>query len=1366
MSLLMAGADDVIAHPHRYRLARAGVFNVWQYDEQVFEFADGRMLLRGANGAGKSKTLELLLPFVLDGDRRRLSATGGQHHTSLLWLMLEDGAFGAPTRIGYVWVEFARTDAAGRREVLTCGIGIRASQSARTVTTWYFTTPRAVGDGLALADGSGPLTPERCREAVEPDGSYFDQHSGRAYKEHVGRTLFGLEPDRYDELLRMLYWLRRPQVGEDIDPRSLADTLSVALPQLDADLLRSTGESLDQLADFGQQIDTLDRATRAVQTYTQVYRQYAATVVGERARAALDAVAEQRRRQSDLREREAELASADEQLALAEGTLADAERREREARVRKSQLESSPEARSQQMLLEKQRRAHDQAEAADRAARDARRAEAEANDLHRAALNEAERLGRELTALTRHAETLGKGLVDQRVGATVVTPPLGAPPRDVTDAKRIQAQLREHAATVSDIRPAISAARVAVQTVEKALTRSEQAEREREAADERVADAERALEVSADRLRHAEQQAQAAEAAFTDALSTWRADDRAVPLELPEELDASLLHELPRHARAAARPYLDDLRERHSAATVERRAAEDELQRLRERRAAIEAERDPSPLPPALARTPRDPRSGDPLWRLIDFADGVDSERAAALEAALESSGLLDAWVRPDGAVLDAHTRDVVLAAGPVLAGPTLVDALVPAPAKDSPVPADTVRAVLARVRLAAHAAPAGPDTVCVGWDGTWRLGPLHGRAGKRAAQYVGAGARAAERARRLAEVDERIRDTETRVEQAKQLLDRLAGRIERLDTWLAAVPSPAALLEAWATVRSEQAVCDRDRAALTDRLEQARRARAHAAKAARELAELADLHALPTDRAGLRARDTALDGLDRLAEAQAERGDRLRGELERWMDARARADAKRRHADETAAEAERVKAGAKAARLEYETLRETFGAAVEELQRRLREVEEELDRATGDRKAAEERLREWDRKRGAHKEQTDQARRAVVEHAPVLATALHDFGVLHEVEGLLWTVFDRPAEADEVAALTSAAAYAVGDAVPQAVQRLARDLAARRPDQPVRGTTVLGRWNELLSGDAGATQPRYFEQHGVVVVVGRDQTGEHPISVLARRMAAKLAADRELFTEREGRIFTDHLLGDLGDALRKRRQEAEELVAAMNRLLANVSTSQGIRVRLDWRLKDEVVPEVREAAELLTKPMGALLPDERRRLKEALHRLIEASRTERPELDYTEHLNAALDYRAWSEFRIRISRPEAPNDWKVLTRRTPLSQGEQKVVCYLPLFAAASAHFTSVAGAAADAPRFVLLDDAFPKIDVRTHPKLFGLLVAFDLDFVITSERLWGDYETVPRLAIYEALRSPTERGIAQYKHLWDGRRLHAVGV
>ena len=272
-------------------------------------------------------------------------------------------------------------------------------------------------------------------------------------------------------------------------------------------------------------------------------------------------------------------------------------------------------------------------------------------------------------------------------------------------------------------------------------------------------------------------------------------------------------------------------------------------------------------------------------------------------------------------------------------------------------------------------------------------------------------------------------------------------------------------------------------------------------------------------------------------------------------------------------------------------------------------------------------------------------------------------------------------------------------------------------------------------------------------------------MTALARRVAAGVERDRELLTRREREQFERHVLGELGETLRLCRRDAQELVEAMNAQLGHVTTSQGIRVRLDWKLRDDVAAEAREAVDLLTQPVGALLPEERVKLHDALHRLIEASRAEHPELSYSEHLAVALDYRTWFAFTIRYTRPEGVGRWERLHRRSPLSQGEQKVLCYLPLFAAAAAHFTSLAGAAPYAPRLVLLDDAFPKIDVRTHPLLFGLLVQLDLDFVITSERLWGDHPTVPSLAIYEALRDPAQRGIAQYEYRWDGRTLESVG-
>ena len=381
-----------------------------------------------------------------------------------------------------------------------------------------------------------------------------------------------------------------------------------------------------------------------------------------------------------------------------------------------------------------------------------------------------------------------------------------------------------------------------------------------------------------------------------------------------------------------------------------------------------------------------------------------------------------------------------------------------------------------------------------------------------------------------------------------------------------------------------------------------------------------------------------------------------------------------------------------------------------------------------------------------------------------MLAEAVAGLAGLADVPGLLDSGDDQATETD--AALGLARGFTAGSPVPAVVLTMARRIAALPvPDRSGTTTAVFAAWQEAASGPAGDVDPRVVDEGVALAVIGRDDAGEHPIGVLAQRLAAAVARDADLLTDRERRLFEEHILGDLGESLRARRLEADELVTEMNNQLRGVSTSQGIQVQLRWNLRDDVSADARRAVELLGRPVGALLPDERRELRDALHRLIEASRADAPEDSYTEHLTRALDYRRWFAFRIRYTRPETAGTWHDLHRRSPLSQGEQKVVCYLPLFAAAAAHFSSLAGAAPHSPRFVLLDDAFPKIDVRTHPLLFGLLVQLDLDFVVTSERLWGDHDTVPALAIYEALRDPNERGIAQYRHTWDGQRLHAVG-
>ena len=256
--------------------------------------------------------MEMLLPFAIDGDKARLTASG-RHHTSLLWLMLD--GYEGQSRTGYLWVEFSRVRrATATHETLTCGVGIRATQSARAATAWYFTSSRRVGDGPGARGRHRP----RSRQQLEADladddrGQVFDQAA--RYREHVGRLLFGLPGDQYDDLLRLIYWLRQPQVGEDIDPKRLAEQLVNALPQLDDDALRTAGSTFDELEAYGEQIEGRARAAEALGHFVDVYRTYARTVLAERGTAVLDADALLRKALAEERRVESELSRVRDEL--------------------------------------------------------------------------------------------------------------------------------------------------------------------------------------------------------------------------------------------------------------------------------------------------------------------------------------------------------------------------------------------------------------------------------------------------------------------------------------------------------------------------------------------------------------------------------------------------------------------------------------------------------------------------------------------------------------------------------------------------------------------------------------------------------------------------------------------------------------------------------------------------------------------------------------------------------------------------------------------------------------------------------------------------------------------------------------------
>jgi hypothetical protein len=167
-----------MSDPHRFRPTRAGIANLYEYVDQVFNFSGGRLLLRGHNTSGKTKALELLLPFVLDGNSsaQRLDPFA-QSAKEMHWNVV--GCLDAEQRVGYVWIEFERFDAAGDVDRVTAGIGLRAHRAQPKVHRWYFVVDgRRVGHDLLLVrDGREPLSRNDLAAAIGGDGQVFDRQA-------------------------------------------------------------------------------------------------------------------------------------------------------------------------------------------------------------------------------------------------------------------------------------------------------------------------------------------------------------------------------------------------------------------------------------------------------------------------------------------------------------------------------------------------------------------------------------------------------------------------------------------------------------------------------------------------------------------------------------------------------------------------------------------------------------------------------------------------------------------------------------------------------------------------------------------------------------------------------------------------------------------------------------------------------------------------------------------------------------------------------------------------------------------------------------------------------------------------------------
>lgn len=1321
----------------RWQPLRLGLVDLFYYDEQEFAFRDGRLLLRGNNGTGKSKVLTLTLPFLLDGD---LSAHRVEPDADpakrMEWNLLLGGEHPNDERLGYAWLEFGRRGDDGAT-FCTIGCGMKAVKGRGIAAHWFFVSDQRVGEDLRLVDATGvALTAERLQDAIGARGSVHRR--ARDHRRAVDERLFGLGELRYGALVDLLVKIRAPQLSRRPDERGLSAALTGALPPLDQALVADVAEAFRALEEDGEQLTAMIDACDASERYLTTYRAYARMATRRRAAPVRQAQSLFDRVSRELGDAEEQYAAAQVALASEQETLADLRTEHTRLDARRHALQDDPAARSAREL----RRATEDAEQAGRRRTEAQdaverlqrrvaelrerlaEADAEAADAasgfasaHRDAAGHAE--------IARVAGPLAEALAEAEP-ATMRQRAATLTERKQTAIERVRKLLREweHA------RDALAQARTA--TEQRVSEHAESAGRRNDAlarlcdAGAAYARAVRAHLESASELALSD-----AAAAFAE-LDAWLETVRGVN---PFELAVSGA------AREAAR-LIAEAAAQAGASANEARATIGELEREIE---ALESGVHPAP-PPLYTRATntRAHRAGAPLWQLVDFREDVSPGDRAGLEAALEAAGILDGWVTPSGELVDADTEDALLAAtGGPPTGPRLADVLVPAIGGGAGVTEADVGRLLDAIGVGESDA-----TVWVSGGGRFRNGIVRGAWHKPAAAFIGHAAREAARQARLAELHERAAAERTELAAIERQLGELARRQAQLERERAELPSDTAVRDA----DSALAAADAELAAAADRLDgaQAREQQAHAVEqdAADTLrADAADL-GLPS-------------GAAELAEVEAALG-RLRETLAAlWpaLSRRDRAEQARMRAQEdvAAAEAEHTDTAVRVTEAEHQlgaaverrdTLQATVGTAVAELERQQREVDRALTGNTAAQRDCEERLGHAQRREGAADGRRGELRQQLQTAADARLEAV-DRLRRFATTGLIavavpeMTVLDADAEWNVTQAL-----------------RLARDIeqgVSTDADEDARWqrlqrqvTDELGALADTLRRHGNNAAASFSEEGIVVEVTFRGHATSLP--ALAAALAEEVEERQRLLDAREREILENHLVGEVASTLQELATAAEQRVADTNRELADRPTSTGMQLRLCWTADPDGPDGLAEArARLLRQTADAWSEADRSAVGSFLQNQIKAARAKDATGTWLEHLTHALDYRRWHRFTVERRQGGA---WR--SASGPSSGGERVLAAGIPLFAAASSYYSSAANP--HAPRLVLLDEAFAGVDDRARAACLGLLAAFDLDVVMTSEREWGCYAEVPGLAIAQLSRIDGIAAVLVTHWAWDG--------
>lgn len=1351
-------------------LHRAGLINFWYYDEQYFHFADGKLLLRGSNGAGKSVTMQSLIPVLLDGKKTpdRLDPFGSRARRMEDYLLGEKDVVNRDERTGYLFLEYKRK---ASDQYVTTGIGLRAKRQ-KSLDFWGFVMfdNRRIGYDLQLykQEKTGekiPLTKRELAALLGAGGTVVETQ--KEYMELVNKHVFRFESlEAFQELIELLIQLRSPKLSKDFKPTVIYEILESSLPPLTDDELRHLSETIENMDQAKQQLEQLERDERALKRLCDQYRLYNEYMIAEKAAEYVKAVKQAEQlaaEQQRLHDEEEKTRKALDEL---EESITRLGREEDVLRAREidlaghevfQQAEKYEQLKAERQRLEERRERHEQTIAEkERQERQHRRrldeAEARLDDLERKLEDELEQL---------------------RMDADEGSFSLHETNEDDFHRHRQKQQEFSFAAWKQEADRHIEQ----LEELARLWRRYDEVKRRYEEASSEAGERRREM----DEWRHQqwkwEELFEEEKERFEQAVLAWigqgdvdisEADIQSFLQQMDALYEQYSLDDLKRpfvqaYYDAVGKKKDEKWRLEHDIRLLEEKRAEREaeLRRWREQRDP-EPERDEQTTAARLALEEKG-IPFVPLYAAVEFVDDVPDDVRERIESALSHAGLLDA-------LITAREIDVacdrVLIPKPVHMAHTLADYL--RPDANAPVSMERIDEVLRSIVITDADQEGG---MTIDETGRYSLGLVRGHAPRRSkAMFIGRAARERWRLENIAALEAEIAAVGQEIDRLRGAHQAVEAAIQALADWLASFPSDrdvrtafdeaqearrqaeskerewkrqeekaALLAREWKQIKQQlhDESAELDLAFTLDGCEQAQLAMKSYVRHVHELEVLyrETCHTeamIAQQRERLAALETEID------EAKGERN-RLRDETERLA--------------LRIAEMERTLAQMGA---------DDIRAEIARIQERLAFLRQEIPRLVNERARTEQRLMRLveEREKGAQREAFARELAAMWEKSFAREAAL-GLVDLDRSRSLLEQAKEAKQRYEAVLKETRSSLLARLNTV--FFQESSNLTEYRASFEPLEEQTKP-EWTAAAPDDEMAMKAADWREKQERHVIYLDYKGERatPFAVLAE-VERDIVLQHEYMKEQDRELYEDVILKSVGRILRSRIQRAERWVNEMNKLMGGLDTSSGLVLSIQWK------PKTAETeAELDTKELVRLLRLDPRLLREEdLQRVTNHFRSkiararellEERGQGSTLHqiIKEVLDYRKWFSFTLYYEKTNEPKRELTNHRFYQFSGGEKAMAMYIPLFAAAYSRYQE---AGDDAPYIISLDEAFAGVDENNIRNLFGLVEQLGFNYIMNSQALWGDYDTVPALSICELVRPRNASFVTVIHYRWNGR-------